>query len=1151
MAQNYIKVGGRLESTAEPRNDASNFHIIAGANAIYDDDQGRTQDKVNADVNRHEAEINGTNGLDERTTAAERDIDQLQTLTTKHETEISSSGGIKDRLSTLEQAGQIVINGGSNPITTNGYEVSANSGKIPTGAAVKKALNVQSGYFVCRTTAGTSAKVIDYNSNFPNENSNIQDYVLPLNGGCIKVKFLEKNTSPQATLNINNTGAKKLYYYGEEVSTANTWMAGEIVEIYYDAAANEGRGGFFANSVEHNYATNIRSWAERTELTMEETWSDYVRVTANDQSIDSEQQAKLVSIVAKENEFSLEGIKTTGFNLLHDSVTVDTGYFFVVPMLQFGRFATKRQPNGILFTNNNKENITPTVYFKKLTDGIPTSANDGTLCTYVDSNGYRFYTTPEPGYMIVSGISRPDVCAHIGESKRYDEYIPYNSAEDTGSLIDLTSVINPIHGNGKMYVCNNVADSISFTSNTTAIWTRRVDKLEPIWTTEESEGTFTHFVIINDINPNSIPVCGDLHLHVDGTKVWYSDSEEEGTVEPIYYELLNPVRGTVNISSLYKVEDWGLEILINPTGRAYITTQYAQNYPDTLADIASSVLNEKTQVLAEGLAQHNARLDYLEQNRNKFGHVETDTINSQEMPKVMGDDLIVLAEEAPTLVPKFVGQIYIDIANTVIYVSKSITDSLSDWFKVDLPNSIAAAILVAITNLTNKLTSGEVVPALAQNIYDWAERKELTVENSWTDFVRTTAGDIHIDDTIPARLLSIVAEEDCSADSLKSTRFNLLGNATVINGGYCILVPALPFGTFGMSDKPNGVLFTNRQGENISPIVYFKKYTDGFPENATDGIICDSVVSNGYTFFTCQEPGYMLVSDIVYNNTCMHIAWGHDYDRFVAPSAGTTIDLKDVINEVHSDVKKLLAINTGHYLVADEIQFGTEIATWHRRVGRVKPTWTTEEIAHVNEGTEEESFTYLHSATISGMKANGLIEFENGLHNYIIDGNVISYTDHEAEPVDTFIKYELTSEVVGEFAETNPYIVDNNGLEYFENATGKAYVTARYTQTYPESIANLLHRVDNNIIPVISEAFASQNERIKALEDMLLGQSKIDLKVRTLDAEDILICGNKVVLSGEGAPEIVPRFIGQKYLDLTNNKVYTAFQLTNSTGDWH
>ena len=65
------------------------------------------------------------------------------------------------------------------------------------------------------------------------------------------------------------------------------------------------------------------------------------------------------------------------------------------------------------------------------------------------------------------------------------------------------------------------------------------------------------------------------------------------------------------------------------------------------------------------------------------------------------------------MVPKFVGQIYIDITNTVIYVSKSITNSLSDWFKVDLPNSIAAAILVAITNLTNKLTSGEVVPALA------------------------------------------------------------------------------------------------------------------------------------------------------------------------------------------------------------------------------------------------------------------------------------------------------------------------------------------------------------------------------------------------------------------------------------------------------
>ena len=87
---------------------------------------------------------------------------------------------------------------------------------------------------------------------------------------------------------------------------------------------------------------------------------------------------------------------------------------------------------------------------------------------------------------------------------------------------------------------------------------------------------------------------------------------------------------------------------------------------------------------------------------------------------------------------------------------------------------------------------------------------------------------------------------------------------------------------------------------------------------------------------------------------------------------------------------------------------------------------------------------------------------------------------------------------------------------------------------------------------VLTEAIVALNSKVAALEKMLLDtHTLIDLKLKSLDVQDIYICGNAEVITGNGAPTIVPRFIGQRYLDLTNNKVYTAFRLTNTTGDWH
>jgi len=92
----------------------------------------------------------------------------------------------------------------------------------------------QIGYYECDTAAGTAAKAIT-----------VANYAL-FAGGSMKVKFANKNTANNATLNINRQGAKALYYQGERASATNSWDANEVVEIYYDGIsyyANNVKGG--------------------------------------------------------------------------------------------------------------------------------------------------------------------------------------------------------------------------------------------------------------------------------------------------------------------------------------------------------------------------------------------------------------------------------------------------------------------------------------------------------------------------------------------------------------------------------------------------------------------------------------------------------------------------------------------------------------------------------------------------------------------------------------------------------------------------------------------------------------------------------------------------------------------------------------------
>lgn len=480
----------------------------------------------------------------------------------------------------------------------------------------------------------------------------------------------------------------------------------------------------------------------------------------------------------------------------------------------------------------------------------------------------------------------------------------------------------------------------------------------------------------------------------------------------------------------------------------------------------------------------------------------------------------------------------------------------------DLEKSVRNAIDNAVS--IEQLENGEIVPALAGTLESWNNRNALNVQDTFTEQVRTTAGDVSIDSSKGGVLISIVAGSDFKADAFVTSGFNRLHNARTVGNSMWFVVPALEFGSFGTASKPNGILFTNANGENLIPIVRFKKLSQGEPVSASDGVVCTYTDSNGYRFYTCDEVGFMIVSAIDFANTCAHIAWSRRYDDYVTPDdpndAGSSISLTSILNVVHSDVKKLLV--TGG--VSDRIDFNGTQAIWTRKVGHVIPTWTTA----ANEVSEGQTQTYTHTATITGMKPGGAAEVENSSITLGVDGTVVSYVDENSSATTSAVKYELATVVTGSVSVSNALTVEDWGLEYFTNQSGEAFATTQYAQGYPDAVAALISNMDQSTVPVISAAFAQIDAEINGIKEALKGYS-INIQVNTVDSLEYKTYGKPMYLtcSTAGAPAAaripnewdvnkhgywtgVPYAPNMFYTDTAEKHVYYAPVCTNSTADW-
>ena len=506
------------------------------------------------------------------------------------------------------------------------------------------------------------------------------------------------------------------------------------------------------------------------------------------------------------------------------------------------------------------------------------------------------------------------------------------------------------------------------------------------------------------------------------------------------------------------------------------------------------------------------------------------------------------------------------------------TKAASDHTRAEEDHTASAAATAAATEaaaganaLQENLENGTVIPALAGNLASWAGSTQ-NANYTQEAVVETTGGDLSIDSSVPATLMSIAAKTDFAATKLIATGFNLLRRATAVGNGWYIMVPALPFGTINTASQPNGVLFTNAQGENLRPTVYFKPLASGVPTSVTDGTACAytdaSTGGKSYRFFTTSQAGYLIVSGIDRAATCAHIGWSKRYDEYISVSdasdAGSEVDIAAGIHALHSYDKMLIVGN-----VADRIErTGDNQITWHRLVDHVQPTWTNTPVESEGEPTGD----YIHSATISGMKADGAAAFETLGVTLLVDGTTISFTDQNATVENDYVKYELATEATGTASVSSSFTVEDWGLIIIQGAVGSAYINIAYAQGIPDSVRQMLSNIDNKTIPVIAEALLYLYNENKALRELLAGKDNAVLpyiKAQTIECVDKMTMGVPEVLVSrvEGAPSAenvpdnwdeetmtvwngCPRKIGQQYVDKVNKKVYYAVAVTGSTDDW-
>ena len=429
------------------------------------------------------------------------------------------------------------------------------------------------------------------------------------------------------------------------------------------------------------------------------TQTAWVETTGGDQDINSGKQARVVSVRGTTDGIAASGAKivSVGFNQLAPSGISGQTATFIAVKSAWGSYGTSSENNGYLFTDSEGNIVVPSSVTQS-GSAVPTHTESGVVYYLPSANGEVVAT-------FASGVDVSKICAHIC----WSNYRDTDYEEYTASELSLASVITSIGGTMRRIdgTGGYVYDEITF-GDTAAerVWCRRVDVLTLAslsWSVEEqTSGESTSYLFkaaVSGAKSGGLITEKDCSLsgfYLDGTTLCLETTLYSTTAQLItalgsstlWYELATAVSGSHSLTGLMDVDDFGT---IRFEGGAEVVDfdmEYATYWRDVLKNMPTTIENEG-KTAAEAISEVESRVQAIEKNlTNGLPHLKVESL--EVVRSLVGwliDDgdtenaLILARTAAPSSIPAFVGQVWVDTSAKVVYMAAG-NSAVTDWKQI-------------------------------------------------------------------------------------------------------------------------------------------------------------------------------------------------------------------------------------------------------------------------------------------------------------------------------------------------------------------------------------------------------------------------------------------------------------------------------------
>ena len=424
-----------------------------------------------------------------------------------------------------------------------------------------------------------------------------------------------------------------------------------------------------------------------------------------------------------------------------------------------------------------------------------------------------------------------------------------------------------------------------------------------------------------------------------------------------------------------------------------------------------------------------------------------------------------------------------------------------------------------------------------------------TVHHIQTKFMETTGGEDDVKDGVGF------------VRSVKGTESGITSNgAKIISLGFNLIQPGSgttftfkcvrgEWGTYGTSDKNNGYLFTNSDGDILIPVSVKQ-----------NGAEVPTHTDHNNTYYLPPLDGQCtVVFGTTQTNPCAHLCWsnGRDLKDNYEPYNASQIDLSTAIAAIGGTLRRV-----GY--VFDEINLETKQSI--RRIGyRLLNTlsWIMEVGPTPEEGEPINTFRANVSggiATTDIIKTGGafVVKGTSGLvfsldRTSIICESSISSVDEFITAIgDDAIEYELTEPVIVANTLNDEINISDYGITIFENTAGTRTVDINFDldTKWVDFIKNLPNNI-NTTNQVLAESLVNLNERISSIESMIENGFP-SLTVDTIAINRALftrIALGNALIAKPGTPTTIPDGVLQFYRNTTDGSIYISVG-SDAVSDW-